>query len=70
MNAWLRVWKGLTTPEDKRRASICEVCEFRNHTKFLDYVNDDVKEVQGFICGKCKCALSAKIRSKDKCFKW
>lgn len=65
--AWLNVWKGLTTKEDKRRAVICDGCPSRKYKKYLDFINDDLKEVKGFVCNECGCPLIAKIRSTDDC---
>ena len=70
IKAWIKVFKGLTTDEDKRRAIVCEGCSERKYSKYIDFVNDDLKEVKGFICGNCGCPLIAKIRSTDKCYKW
>ena len=51
----------------KERASICSTCPFAIKDKILTFVKDDFKEVEGYVCGKCKCPLSAKIRSESKC---
>ena len=67
VKAWLNVWNGLTTEEHKRKAKICEECPSRKYSKYLDFIDDDLKEVKGFICNECKCPLIAKIRSTDKC---
>jgi len=67
VKAWVNVVKGLTTDEHKRRANICKGCPSRKYSKYLDFVNDDLKEVKGFVCGECGCALIAKIRSTDNC---
>lgn len=70
IKAWMTLFKGITNEEHKRRAIICETCPQRKYSKFLDFVNDELKEVKGFICNDCGCPLSAKIRSNDKCNKW
>jgi len=70
IKAWLKVWDGLTTKEDKRRAAICESCPMRTYKKYLDFVDDELKNVKGFVCKDCGCPLIAKIRSTDKCIKW
>ena len=67
IKAWINVFKGLTTEEHKRKAIICEKCPNREYNKYLDFVDDELKNVKGFICGICKCPLIAKIRSTDKC---
>ena len=70
LKAWRKVLKGVTTEEDKRRALICSSCPSRKHGKILEFINDELQEVNGFYCGECKCPLVAKIRSNDKCNKW
>ena len=70
VKAWLNVFKGITTYEDKRRANICKGCKHAKYTSYIDFIDDDLKDVKGFICNKCKCPLIAKIRSTDKCNKW
>lgn len=70
IKAWVKVYKGTTTAEDKRRYEICRKCEHAKYKSYLDFVDDDLKDVKGFICNLCKCPLVAKIRSKDKCNKW
>ena len=73
IKAWGKVLSQTTTDEDKRRAKICEQCPMRKYNKYLDFVNDELKEVKGFVCSDCGCPLVAKIRSEDKndiCYKW
>ncbi len=53
----------------RERALICSKCEFAKkglHAAVLpDY---RIKEIKGYYCSKCKCPLSAKVRSKaSKC---
>jgi TPP-dependent indolepyruvate ferredoxin oxidoreductase alpha subunit len=70
IKAWINVVSRFTTKEHKRRASICNNCTHKKYTKYLDFINDDLKEVRGFICTDCGCPLIAKIRSTDICNKW
>jgi len=65
--AWFNVLKGETTEEHKRRAKICANCPKAKHKTYLDFINDELIEVNGVICSVCKCPLVAKIRSTDKC---
>ena len=65
--AWLQVWNGITTTEHKRRAIICESCPSRKYKKYLDFIDDDLIEVRGFVCGECGCPLIRKVRSEDNC---
>ena len=68
--AWVKVAQSITTEEDKRRARICKGCPLSKHKKYLDFINDELKEVKGLVCTDCGCPLSAKIRSEDLCIKW
>lgn len=70
IQAWSLVLKGKTTSVHKQRASVCETCPSAIYKKYIDFVNDELKEVKGFICDDCGCPLVAKIRSTDKCYKW
>jgi len=58
-----------TDEEAKRRAKICATCPERKEGVFSAVLKDYLlKEIQGTYCGVCKCALSAKVRSKtEKC---
>lgn len=68
--AWKKVLLKITTKEHRRRAKICEQCPLREFNKYVDFIDDELKEVKGFICGDCGCPLIAKIRSNDICKKW
>ena len=70
IKAWAKVFKGLTTDEDKRRASICDECPSKRYSKYFDFIDDELEEVNGFNCLECGCPLSPKIRSTDICNKW
>jgi hypothetical protein len=67
VKAWWKVVEGATTEEQKKRAKICSGCKLAEHKKYLDWINDDLNEVNGMVCGLCNCPLVAKIRSNDKC---
>lgn len=51
----------------KEKAKHCNECPNKKHGKLLEFIKDDLKEVEGFYCDICKCPLSAKLRSDDKC---
>ena len=70
IKSWIKVFKGVTTDEDKRRAKVCNSCESAVYNKYLDFLNDELKEVEGMVCSDCDCPLLAKIRSDKKCYKW
>ena len=70
IKAWSSVLKGLTTEDHKRRALICSDCPNKKYHKFIDFVDDELEEVKGFVCTECGCPLISKIRSTDICDKW
>lgn len=70
LKAWREVLKGNTSEEHKRRAKICMDCPAHKHSTILELVKDELKEVQGMVCGECSCPLSALIRSEKICYKW
>ena len=56
------------TQIDKDKLMKCYECEFAVTKKYLTFVTDDFKEVEGKVCDKCNCPLSAKLRStNEKC---
>lgn len=67
LKAWSNVFKQYTTKEHKRRAVICSKCPKSKYTKYIDFINDELTDVKGFVCSVCSCPLVAKIRSNDKC---
>lgn len=66
-------WYNLLTDNESelalKRAKICFKCEFKTDNSIIEkFVNDEIIEIKGTICGVCKCPLSAKIRSvNEKC---
>jgi hypothetical protein len=70
IKAWIKVFRHLTTKEDKRRSKICGKCEHAKHKIYLELIDDELKETKGMLCNLCQCPLSAKIRSTDICEKW
>ena len=51
-----------------QRAEFCAKCPFAVESIFTIFVNDELKEIEGLICKRCNCPLSAKIRSiKETC---
>ena len=56
------------TEIDQDRLKHCVGCDFAVDKKYLTFVKDDFKEIQGKVCDKCSCPLSAKLRSdNEKC---
>ena len=55
------------------RAKECGKCEHSKKGTVIDFLDDDVKEIQGMYCELCDCPLSALLRSpssKCKADKW
>lgn len=50
----------------RKRAEFCGVCEFAVKKKYLDEINDEVEIINGYVCSKCSCPLSAKLRVADE----
>ena len=68
VEGWSNYINDITEPYAIDRAKICGGCEFNKHGKLLIFVKDAIKEIEGNYCDKCKCPLSAKIRSQnEKC---
>ena len=50
----------------KERAKACQDCIFSVKSKYLDWVGDDIKEIEGYVCDMCDgCPLSAKLRASE-----
>lgn len=49
----------------KSRAVICSGCPFAVKGWFDEYIDDRIESIQGMVCDKCSCPLSAKLRSED-----
>jgi hypothetical protein len=49
-----------------KRAVFCANCEHGQKMKVLEFMDDDVKEIEAMACELCKCPLSAKLRSPDE----
>jgi hypothetical protein len=65
-------WYSLLTNRNKKlakkRAEVCAKCPEKKYSKYLEVINDEFKEVKGYVCTQCSCPLQAKIRSKNsKC---
>ncbi len=70
MKGWGKHLTGAAlTDKEKERAKICEACPFKRYSKSIAHFDgDDIIEIKGMLCDKCKCYLPAKIRvPKEKC---
>lgn len=68
----LRGWKNFISKSEvteqlaKERAVICSDCLSLSKSLITAFINDHIKEIQGYKCGICECPLSAKVRSKEE----
>ena len=67
LKGWGNFALGLKTKEAKKKAEICLDCDHLENGKFEIIKDNKIKEISGAICGVCKCPLSTKLRSDDKC---
>jgi len=66
LNGWQNfIFKSEVTEAMKNeRGAHCVGCEYKHFSKTLQaFVKDDLIEVEGFVCDKCHCPLSAKLLS-------
>lgn len=47
-----------------KRAKVCADCEHAVTGMIAQFIEDDIKDIEGLVCGLCDCPLSAKCRSK------
>lgn len=55
------------------RAAICATCEHSVLGSVIQFLPDNVKEIEGFKCDLCDCPLSSLLRSREsecKLKKW
>lgn len=67
IEGWANFVLNLKTVDAKIKASICNGCKHKKYAGYEIIKDNEIKELQGFICDKCKCPLSAKLRSNSKC---
>lgn len=48
------------------RAHFCAKCPFAEEGIVPDLIDDRIEDVQGMVCNKCYCPLSAKLRSPEE----
>ena len=68
INGWKNfVFKNKETEAMARsRAEICAVCDKAKVGWFEQIMPDySIKNIQGLVCGECKCPLSTATRSED-----
>ena len=65
--------KGNPTDESKRRSEICAKCPLKEKRFYADFVNAEIKEVQGYVCTVCDCPIATNIfatEPKNICKEW
>lgn len=67
LHGWYNVLTKKTTELDRKKAGVCETCVNARYSKYIDFVQDELVQVKGFVCDACGCPLISKIRSGDKC---
>lgn len=61
------------TDESKSRAKKCSNCNEKKTALYSEFLNSKIKEINGFVCNRCKCPIATKIfatESKNICDKW
>jgi len=76
-NALTKSLKGKHTEESRRRSEICANCALKERRFYADFVNAEIKEVQGFVCIGSNCEIACPIATKifatepeNICEKW
>ena len=68
VTGWSKYLLSITDKESRRKAKICDKCdEIKRDSVYEVIKGDEIKEVSGAMCNKCKCPISAIIRSNKKC---
>lgn len=73
INSLANSLKGSNTPESKRRSEICAKCPLKEKRLYAEFVNAEIKDVQGYVCTLCHCPIATKIfatESKNICKEW
>jgi len=64
---WLSVIKGeKPTKLEYERAETCNGCAFKTKGVYPVFIKNNIKDISGYICCKCKCPLIAKIKTQEK----
>jgi len=73
LQALKRHMKNELDEDAKRRADICAGCPSKVEAKYSEILNSKMVEVNGFVCGECRCPIATKIFAKEEkniCPKW
>lgn len=61
------------TNESRRRSEICAKCPLKEQRFYSDFINAEIKEIQGFVCILCDCPIASKVfaaEPKNICTEW
>jgi len=67
ITGWSNLLFELETEKAKEKSFFCLECKERKFTNFEIIKDNQIKELNGYICNLCKCPLIAKLRSDSKC---
>ena len=73
INALAKTLNGKHTQESKRRSEICAKCPLKEKRFYADFVNAEVKEVNGYVCILCACPIATKVFATEPeniCSEW
>lgn len=68
VSGWVNFIAGNYGNLAKTRAKICSKCPNYTTGWYTSIIKDDIKEINGLLCGLCGCPLSTLLRDpKSKC---
>jgi predicted SprT family Zn-dependent metalloprotease len=67
IQGWSNFLFELETEQAKEKSYFCLECKERKFSGYEIIKDNEIKELQGYVCNLCKCTLSAKLRSDSKC---
>lgn len=65
--------KNAHTPISRERAETCNNCKDKSKKIYANFVNSEIKIINGYVCNICKCPIATKIfatEPKNICNKW
>ena len=73
IKALAKSMKGKHTQESRRRAELCAKCPLKEKRFYADFVNAEIKDVQGYVCTLCDCPIATKVFATEPqniCTEW
>ena len=68
----IKGWSNYINPDPNveavamERAKICSECNHSKNGWYAYFMEDEVTEIKGMVCGLCSCPLSTLLRSRDE----